>query len=196
MRLFGENLKLSRIVEVPQAHRRPRLIFNLLEKPDVGTPSVNNNTDREATLELLQFWRVLPRILQAVWEAYLAQGPVQMSNLDIKDAYHCGTDTPLQVGAFAYVVPSSLGDEGCIICIDLVLSMGWVDSPKFFCMCLETLTDVANSLVDTDLLLPSYGAICNISATAPVYPHTLESLTHIDFYMDEIIPAVQGDPDS
>ena len=37
--------------------------------------------------------------------------------------------------------------------------MGWVDSPKFFCAFLETLTDVANPLVDTNLPVPSYSMI-------------------------------------
>ena len=34
VRIFGENLKLSYIVMVPQIHQRPRLILNLLAKPD------------------------------------------------------------------------------------------------------------------------------------------------------------------
>ena len=57
--------------------------------------------------------------------------------------------------------------------------MGWVDSPKFFCAFLKTLIDVENALVDTDLPVPSYGAIFEIPATGPGPPHTLESLTHI-----------------
>ena len=68
-------------------------------------------------------------------------------------------------GAFAYATPSEPGYEGCIICINLVLPMGWVESPKFFCAFLETLTDMANNLVDTDLLVLSYGAISDIPET-------------------------------
>ena len=102
-----------------------------------------------------------------------------MSRLDVIDAYHFGTVKLLQVSVFAYVIPSVPGDEGCIICINLVLPMGWVDSPKFFCTFLKTLTDVANALVDTGLPVPSYGAIFNTLATGPVPPHTPESLTHI-----------------
>ena len=47
------------------------------------------------------------------------------------------------------------GDEGCIIYIDLVLLMGWVESPKFFCTFWEKLTDVANALADMDVPMPS-----------------------------------------
>ena len=127
MRLFRERLKLSRIAAVPQAHRRPRLILNLSAQPDSNTLSVNETTDREAAPESLQFGRAFPRILQAVWEAHLIQGPVRVSKLDDTDAYHRGTFKPAQVGVFAYVIPSAAGDEGKIICIDLVLPMGWVE---------------------------------------------------------------------
>ena len=155
--------------------------------PDSYTLSVNETIDREAALESLQFARAFPCILQAVWEADLVQGPVQVSKLDVTDAYHRGTVKPAQVGSFAYVIPSSPGGEGIIICSDLVLPMGWLDSPKFFCSFSETLTDVANALVNTDLPVPSYGAISEIPATGPGPPHTLESLTHIYFYMDDFI---------
>ena len=45
--MFGENLNLSRITAVPQAHPQLRLILIIMEKPDKGTPSVNDNIDRE-----------------------------------------------------------------------------------------------------------------------------------------------------
>ena len=60
LRMFGEKLKLSRIVAVPQAHIRPRPILDLLEKPDKGTPSVNNTADREVAPELIHFLESLP----------------------------------------------------------------------------------------------------------------------------------------
>ena len=169
---FGERSKLSCIAVVPQAHCRPRLILNLSVQPISGTPSVDETTDREAAPESLQFGRAFPRILQAVWEADPVQGLVWVSKLGFIDVYHRSTVKPAQVGAFAYAIPSALGDEGKIICIDLVLSMGWVDSPKFFCAFLEMLTDVANALVDTDLPVPSYGAISDIPETSPGLPHT------------------------
>ena len=81
------------------------------------------------------------------------------------------------------------------MCIDLVLPMGWVDSPNFFCAFSETLTDVANALVDSEFPVPSYGAISDIPSTGPGPPHTPESLAHIDCYMDDIISVVQGGTD-
>ena len=70
--------------------------------------------------------------------------------------------------------------------------MGWVDSPKFFCTFFETLTDVDNALVDSELPVPAYGAISKIPSTGPGPPHTPESLTHIYCYMDDVISVVQG----
>ena len=69
--------------------------------------------------------------------------------------------------------------------------MVWFDSPNFFCEFLETLMSVANIIFDNSLPVPRYGAITNIPKTVPVPPHTLDRLTHIYFYMNDIITAVQ-----
>ena len=71
---------------MPEAHRRLRLILNLLSHQDSDTPRVNTTNNREAVPESLQFDRAFPRILQAVWEAYPVQDLVQVSNMDITDA--------------------------------------------------------------------------------------------------------------
>ena len=109
IQLFGERLKPSHIAVVPQAHRCPRLILDLLEQLDSDTLSVNETTDREAAPDSLHFSRALPRKLKTVWEAYPVQGPVRVSKLDVTDAYHRGTVKPAQVGAFAYVIPLAPG---------------------------------------------------------------------------------------
>ena len=80
-------------------------------------------------------------------------------------AYHHGTLQLSQLVAFSYVLKLVTGDDVIIICIDLVLSMGWVDSTNFFCAFLEKLTDVANTLADADLPVPAYGAIYALPAT-------------------------------
>ena len=81
----------------------------------------------------MQFGRAFPRSLQAIWEADPKEGSVRVSKLDMTDAYHPGTLIPSQVGVFAYVVPSVPEYDIILICIDLMLPMGWVDSPKIFC---------------------------------------------------------------
>ena len=47
LRMFGSRLNLFCIAAVPQAHLQPRLILNLLVKPDKGMPSLNDTTDRK-----------------------------------------------------------------------------------------------------------------------------------------------------
>ena len=54
---------------------------------------------------------------------------------------------------------------------------------------------MANALVHSELTIPAYGAISEIPSTGPDPPHTPESLTHIDCYMDDVISVVQGGPD-
>ena len=66
VKLFRDNLKLFHITAVPQEHQRPRLILNLWAQPYEGTTSVNDTTDREVALELMQFGSAFPRILQAI----------------------------------------------------------------------------------------------------------------------------------
>ena len=44
--IFGEKLKISHITAVSQVQLRPRFILNLRAKPDKGTPSVNDTTNK------------------------------------------------------------------------------------------------------------------------------------------------------
>ena len=127
VRMFGVKLKLFYIEAVPKANHQPRLILNLSEKPYEGTPSVIDTTDREVAQKLTQFGRSFPSILQEIWEADLVQGPTWVSNIEVTDAYHRGILRMSQVGEFMYVIPLALVDKGCIIYIDLVLPIGWVD---------------------------------------------------------------------
>ena len=88
MSFFGNKLNLSHIVAVPQEHRMPRLILNLLEQSDEGRPSVNKTTNREVAPELTKLGRALPHILQAIREVDPDKGPVWVSNMDNTDTYH------------------------------------------------------------------------------------------------------------
>ena len=120
------------------------------------------------------------RILQEIWEADPVHRPVWVSKLDVTDAYHRGTLHPDQVEAFAYVAPEISKGNCVITCINLVLPMGWVDPPKYFCAFSETLTDKVNALMHTLLPVKAYGAILEIPETSLGPPHTIDSLTHID----------------
>ena len=94
VRVFGENIKLSRIAAVPQDHLQPWLVFNISSQPDKVTPSVNGTTDMDTTPESMHFGRAFPRILQAIWEADPVEVPVRVSKLDVTDAFHRGNLQP------------------------------------------------------------------------------------------------------
>ena len=68
--------------------------------------------------------------------------------------------------------------------------MGWVDPLKYFCAISETLIDVENVLVHKSVPVPTYRAIAAIPETSPGPPYTLDSLTQIYFYMDDVITTV------
>ena len=108
-----------------------------------------------------------PHILQEIWEADPAKGPVW-------DAYHHDTLWTPQVGYFVYVVPSTPYDYGITIFIEMVLKMGWVDSPMF-CALSKTLPNAPNALVDPDQPVPAYGTIVSHCTTC-----TTRSLETID----------------
>ena len=50
--------------------------------------------------------------------------------MDVTDNYHHGTLRTALVGAFASIVPSAAKENCVIICINLVLPMELVGSPK------------------------------------------------------------------
>ena len=133
VQILGKILNLSYITAVPQAQGQPHLILNLSAQPDKGTPCINYTTYRHITPESMLFGRAFPCILQAICEADPTKGPVWVLKLNSTDAYHCSTLRLLQVGLFMYVVILALDNDCTILCIDLVLPMAWVDSPKLFC---------------------------------------------------------------
>ena len=58
--------------------------------------------------------------------------------------------------------------------------------------------DVSKVLDGTELPVSEYGTIAKIPPTGltpPPLPHARESFTHIDYYMDGVISAVQGRPE-
>ena len=73
--------------------------------------------------------------------------------------------------------------------------MGWVYSFKAFCSFSKILTNMANFILQTSLTVPRYSDIANIPKIGTTPSHTLDILTHIYFYMDDIIAVVQGRPE-
>ena len=58
--------------------------------------------------------RDFPCILQVIWEAEPDKGPIQVSKLDLTEAYQNGTLRPSQMESLVYLIPSAAKDN-CII---------------------------------------------------------------------------------
>ena len=191
---FGSRLRISRLASVDQANRKPRLICNSTAAPDSVTPSVNASSDTSLNPNAIQFGSCLARLLQKVWEANPADGPVYLSKWDISDAFHRCNLRPSDVGSFAYVVPALSSDPAVLLCIDLVLPMGWINSPDLFCSTSETVADVANQLINQpDAPVPSYGPTRALYHTVSSPTASPSRLQYADVYVDDINCVTQGD---
>ena len=157
---FGTALRISCLASVDQVNRKTCLICNSSEVPDASTPLENASTYKGAVSKSIQFGAFLARILQQILDADPADGPVWMSKWDILDAFHQCNLRPSDVRNFAYAVPPLLSYPSVLLCIDLVLSVGWVKSSDFFFAVSETVTDNTN------------GYSLDPASAFVVYPHT------------------------
>ena len=143
----------------------------------------------------MQFGSCLPRLLQNIWETNLKEGPVLISKWDILDAFHrchiCSED----VGAFTYVVPPIPSDPKPLLCIDLVLPMGWVNPLDLFCVTSEIVTDQANIAFCSDSTpqLPYYLPTAGLYEAFIAQPAGPSRLQYADIYMNDINCLTQGD---
>ena len=142
----------------------------------------------------MQFGSCLPWLLQKNWEADPKEGPVLISKWDISDAFHRFHICPEDVGAFTYVVPPIPSDPKPLLCIDLVLPMGWVNLPDLFYATSETVTDESNKAfrsVSTTKLpyLPTVG----LYKTLITWTASPSRLQYADVYMHDINCLTQGD---
>ena len=200
-------LQLSPIGVVPQRDRRPRTII------DYSFNGVNQDTVRLAPASM-QFGRALHRVLQKVRQADRRHGPVFLSKIDMADAY---MRVPLQIGSVAMLgalLPKHR-NEPPMVAFPLVLPMGWVESPPYFCTVSETITDLTNQALQ-ERPLPERPHRLETAAnsalprqrlgptdTCPDHSLPLKQerregrrqppLTYANVYMDDELAATQGD---
>ena len=91
----------------------------------------------------MQFGCALERVLRKVATADPAQDPLYLLKIDLLDGFYhvClyTQDAPMLGVAFP-VAPG----EPLLMAIPLVLPMGWMESPPYFCTTTETIVDLAN----------------------------------------------------
>ncbi|WP_317202287.1 hypothetical protein [Janthinobacterium sp.] len=144
------HLRLSPLGVVPQRDRRPRIIV------DYTFWGINEDTVALAPSEAMQFGRAFDRILHKIRRANRRYGPTYMIKVDIADGFYrlfVSAPTTANLG----VVFPQHEDEEPLVAFPLVLPMGWVGSPPFFCALTETSTDLANHrLNDTNWKPPPH----------------------------------------
>jgi hypothetical protein len=135
-------LRLSPLGVVPQRDRRPRLIV------DYTFSEVNQDTDKKAPREAMQFGRALDRVLRAILTADPRHGPVYMLKIDLSDGFYRIPVRPEDVQKLGVAFPTKPG-EPYLVAFPCSLPMGWTESPPWFCAATETIVDLANSYCGT-----------------------------------------------
>ena len=87
-------------------------------------------------------------------------------------------------------------DPEIYLCVDLVLPMGWVNSPPYFCAASETAADLANTyLAKPQTPWRPYAPTKYIYATTPNNTASANRLQKVEVYMDYFMGMTQGDSD-
>ena len=142
------SLRVSPMGVIPQRDRRPRLIV------DLSFYGVNDDTLQLAPSESMQFGRALERLLYLIRHSNPRFGPVHMGKVDLSDGFYRIALNDSAIAQLAVALPK-YEDEDQLLALPLVLPMGWVESPPWFCVATETVADIANH-----------------------WPHTVEPLPH------------------
>jgi len=80
----------------------------------------------------MQLGRTLQRVLHAVATANTRQGPVFLLKVNIADAFMRLQLQPTSIPTLGVVLPPYAGEDQ-LVAFPLVLPMGWVSSPPFYC---------------------------------------------------------------
>jgi hypothetical protein len=105
---------------------------------------VNDDMATVPPNQSMHFGRVFHRILYVTLEANPRFGPVYMCKIDIADDFYRVWLHPAETPKLGIVLPTRDGEEP-LSGPPLVLPMGWVNYPYFFCLTIETICDLANA---------------------------------------------------
>lgn len=136
------NLRLSPPGVVPQRERRPRWIV------DYSFYDVNQET-LPLVLDSMQFGRALERLLREILLSNPQHGPVQIMKVDLSDGFYRLCLNIDDIPKLGVTFPSATMEN--LVAFPLVLPMGWKNSPPAFCTATETIADLANTSLQTQL---------------------------------------------
>lgn len=134
-------LRLSPIGVIPQRDRHPRTIV------DYTFYGVNANTCQLALEEAMRFSWAFQRLLEDIVNVDPWFGPVYLCNkVDILDGFYHVWLQAEDIPKLGVAFPSKHADEH-LVAFPLILPMGWVSLPPYFCAHTETVADVANECI-------------------------------------------------
>ena len=93
----------------------------------------------------MKFGTCLTRLLQKIRESDPADGPIWISKYYIFDTFHRCNLLLSDIGKFTCIMPPLPAEPTVLICIYLVLPMGWVNPPDLLCSALDIVADNAKS---------------------------------------------------
>ena len=117
-----------------------------------------------------------------------------LSKWDISNAFHQCPLRAAHIGAFTYVVPPLPSDTTILLFINLVLPMGWINSPDIFCAASETVAYMANGyILDPTSAFQIYPPAANKYYTEPAPIESSARLQCTEVYMDDLMSSTQVD---
>jgi hypothetical protein len=192
-------LKVSPLAMVPHKSRPFRAIldlsFSIKLSPTESIPSVNSTTTKTAPAgSINQLGHSLQRIIHA-----FAMAPdnakIFMAKWDIKDGFWRLNCEKGEEWNFAYVLPSSVGDDPVLV-IPTSLQMGWIESPPYFCAASETARDVAEDYAELPFgQLGNHNLIAHTTthsdyALLPATAHSAPVSYLLEVFVDDFIGLV------
>ena len=179
-------LKLSPLGVIPQRDRRHRVIV------DFTFSNVNQNTVTVAPYEAMQFGRAFDRLLHRIYHANRRFGPVFMIKVDLSDGFYRMPLSSSHLPSLGVSFPNLPG-EPPLVALPLVLPMGWVASPPYFCALTETAADLANQLLHQPVRCPIHPL--SIAADHPTEPTLLpRPAPPLDMSMYTSVPLLPSLP--
>ena len=135
-------LWLLPVAVIPQARRRPRLIF------DFTWSGLNEATAQDVPKEVMRFGGTLHHIIWGVLVSDPRLGPVYFGKMDLDDAYmwlwvRLEVTPPVE-----FLIPRKRPIDNHLVGFHLSLPMVYVDSAPYFCMYTEIIADMTNAAMD------------------------------------------------
>jgi hypothetical protein len=134
-----EKLRLSPLGVVPQQNRCPHLIV------DYTYYNVNQEMVILSPKEVMHFGQALERILYHIRHANPHYGVVYLGKVDLADGFYQVWVAAGDIASLGVVLPR-YADEDQLVAFPLTLTMGWVESPLYFCAFTETVANIAKAL--------------------------------------------------